>query len=106
MSAEELRGNVETIEAEAEKMIKEARQKANEILRKANEEANKLLAARESLDEVKKECEVIIGKAKGEAQKEIDESKSRSARIKTATNKKADDIARHIVSLVTGAETK
>ena len=65
MSTEKMTSNVETIEAEAEKILEEARSKANEILLKANEEASKILSSSLPVDEVKADLEKGIVTVKG-----------------------------------------
>lgn len=106
MSAKEMSSSVEAIEAEAEKILKEARSKTNDILLKANDEAGKILSAKLSLDEVKKECEQIIKQAKADADKNVKESKDRASKIKTNIEKRAEKIIGRIVSNVTGASLK
>ena len=104
MSAEEMTSSVETIEAEAEKLLEEARNTANEIIVKANDEANKILSSELSVDEVKAECQEIISKAREEADKKIEDSKKKASEIKTATGNKVDKITERIVNNVTGAK--
>ena len=104
MSAKEMTSSVETIEAEAERILEEARNRANEILLKANEEANKILSSELPMDEVKAECQKIIHKAREEADKKVEDSRKKAAEIKTGTGNKVDKITERIVSNITGAE--
>jgi vacuolar-type H+-ATPase subunit H len=106
MSAKEMSSSVEAIEAEAEKILKEARSKTNDILLKANDEAGKILSARLAVDEVKKECEQIIEQAREAADKKVKESKNQASKIKTNIEKKADKIIGRIVNSITGADLK
>ena len=104
MSAEEMASSVETIEAEAEKVLEAARGKANEILLKASEEASKILSSKLPVDEVQAECERIIGKAREEADRKVEDSRKKASEIKTEVTSKTDKITRRIVSNITGAE--
>ena len=87
----------------AEKILKEARSKASGILREGNEEARKILSAKVPLDEVKAECEQIINQAREEADKEVEESKKKAAKIRTSTSKKVEGVTKRIVGIITGA---
>ena len=105
MSAEEMTSSVETIEAETERILEEARSRANEILLKANEEVNKILASELSLGEVKAECQQIIDRARGEADKRVKDSKQKAAEIKAAIGNKVYKITERIVNNITGADS-
>ena len=104
MSAEEMTSSVETIEAEAERILEEARNTANEILLKANEEANKILSSELPVDEVKAECQEIVGKAREEADKKVEDSRQKATEIKAAIGNKVDKVTERIVNNITGAE--
>jgi len=104
MSAEEMTSSVETIEAKAEKILEEARNTASEILVKANDEANKILSSELPVDEVKAECQEIIGKAREEADKKVEDSRQKATEIKAAIGNKVNKVAERIVSTITGAE--
>ncbi len=104
MSAEEMTSSVETIEAEAERILEEARNRASEILLKANEEANKILSSELPMDEVDAECQRIIHKAREEADKKVEDSRKKAAEIKTEVGNKVDKITERIVSIITGAK--
>ncbi len=106
MSAKEMSSSVEAIEVEAEKILKEAQSKTNAILLKANDEAGKILSAKLSADEVKKECEQIIKQAREDADKKVKESKTQASKIKTNIEKKSEKITGRIVSDITGADLK
>jgi vacuolar-type H+-ATPase subunit H len=100
--AEKITSSVESIEIEAEKLLKEARSKAAKILRKGDEDASKILSAKVSLDEVWVECEQIINKAKKEADKELKESKRKAAGIKASASKKVGGITKRIAGIISG----
>ncbi len=104
MSAEEMTSSVETIEVEAERILKEARNRASEILLKANEEANKILSSELPMDEVKAECQKIIHKAREEADKKVEDSRQKASEIKAEVGNKVDKITERIVINITGAE--
>jgi len=99
---EKITSSVESIEIEAEKVLKEARIKAAKILRKGDEDARKILLAKVSLDEVRAECEQIINKARKEANKELKEAKRKAVGIKASTSKKGGGITKRIVGIITG----
>jgi len=104
MSAEEMTSSVETIEAEAEKILEKARNTANEILIRANEDVNKILSSELPMDEVKAECQKIIGKAREEADKKVEDSRQKATEIKAAIGNKVDKVTKRIVSTITGVE--
>ena len=104
MSTEEMTSSVETIEAEAERVLEAARGKANQILLRANEEASKILSSKLPMDEVQAECERIIDKAREEADKKVEDSRKKASEIKTEVASRADKITRRIVRNITGAE--
>ena len=103
---EKVTSNVETIEVEAEKLLESARSRANEILLKAKEEAKKISSSAMPMDEVKKEGEGIISKAREEANKKIEDSLLKSSELKTRADEKVDKIVKRIVSIVTGATSR
>lgn len=104
MCAEELKNSVESIEAKAEVILKEARNKSSETLLRANEEANKILSSELALDEVKLQCAEIINKAKEEADRKIEEAKKKTSEIKVSANEKVVKIVGRVASNISGAE--
>ncbi len=106
MPTEEMTSSVQTIEIEAEKVLQEARSRANEILRKASDEASRILSAKMPLDEVKAECEQIVGKAREEANQGVEGSRRKAAAIKASTGEKVEGVVRRIVGIITGAELR
>lgn len=105
MSADEIASSVETIELEAERKLEEARSRASEIVLGAREEADTILAAEVSLDEVKKQNKKILDQARKKADQEVTESQKTAAEIKSTIGKKTDEIVKHIVNVVTGVES-
>jgi cell division septum initiation protein DivIVA len=99
---EEITNSVEALEAEAEKMLAEAKIRANEILLKAKEEAKKMLSSQLPLDEVKTECDKIVSKAKAEADKRIRDSEEKAAEISINADKKVKEITGLVISIVRG----
>ena len=99
---EEITNSVEALEAEAEKMLAEAKTRANEILLKAREEAKKMLSSQLPLDEVKTECDKIVSKAKAEADKKIRDSEEKAAEISINADKKVKENTGLVVSIVRG----
>jgi len=103
---EEVTSSVETIEVEAEKILESARSRANEILLKAKEEAKKISSSELSMDEVKTECESIIGKAREEANKKTEASLLESSEVRARAEEKVGEIVERIVNIVTGAKSR
>ena len=107
MLVEEITSSVGTIETEAEKILEDARARASEILLNAREESGKILSAELPMDETQAECEQIIHQAREEAQKEIEGSKGRTAKIRSEVGDRLEGIVERIVSIVaTGVDLK
>ena len=104
MSAEEIATSVETIEIEAERKLEEARKQAHEIILNAREEASRILATAVPLDEAKQECEQILAKAREKAEQEVAEAQKMATGIRSTAGKQTEQMAKHIVNIVTGAE--
>lgn len=102
MSAEEVSRNVETIEAEAEKMLEDARVRASEILRKAKDQVGQILSSESAMDDVKMECEKIIQEARDGAEEEIRDSEAKAAVIKSGIAEKAEGIVQRLVGIIIG----
>lgn len=96
--------SVEQIEAEAEKIIQQARVKAAEIIVKAKEEANQVLNRELPLDNVKAECTKIINEADKEAGIRIHNTGKDVANIKSSAVKNLDKIAKNMAAMVMGTE--
>ncbi len=100
--SQEVTGGLESLEAQAEKILSDARNRANEILRRANEEASRIAAARLSPEDVKAECDGIIRKATEEANRQVENSRQEAAKIKAAARAHIEVVARRIVNMVAG----
>lgn len=101
---EDVAGSVEAIEAEAEKLLEQARNEANEILVKAKEEARKIVSAELPVVDVRTECENIVLKAREEADKKAEASRIHAAEIRTNAGKKVGETVSRVVAIITGAK--
>ena len=99
---EEITSSVEAIEAEAEKILAEAKTRACELVLEAKEEAKKMLSSQLPLEEVKTECEKTVSKARAEADKKIKDSQERAAEININADKKVQEITELVVNIVKG----
>jgi len=95
---------VEATEVEAERIVEEAKSRAKEILLKAKEEAREILTSQLVMDEVKSECDMIVAKAKVEAEGKIKDSGQEASKLSANADKKVDEVAERIVNIVTGAK--
>ena len=101
---EDIAGGVKAIEAEAERIRKDARAKADDILLKAKKEAKEILASEPPVGEVQRECEEIIRKARERADEGIGNSEKRASEINTNASKKIEGFVKLITSIVTGVK--
>ena len=102
----EVTSGIKAIETEAEKILESARKRGNEILLKATEEASRIISSDVKMDEVKAECEEIVRKAREEADKKVEDSRKKAAKIKTDAENKVGKIAERMVNIITGANSK
>ena len=102
MAKENVADSVETIEAEAEKLLQDARSKAEEIQLKAKEESRNILCAELPVGEAEAEYEDTINKAKEESYKIIRDSKNRADEIRTNSKGKTKEFVSSIVAIITG----
>ena len=100
----EVASSVEALEAEAEKILGEARTRANEILLKAKEEAKKIISSQLPPDEVKTECDKIMSRASAEADEKVKDSEKKAAEISTNAAKKVKEVTERIVTIIIGAK--
>ncbi|MHC1578572.1 MAG: hypothetical protein ACXQTH_02400 [Dehalococcoidia bacterium] len=100
--AKEIITDVEALEAEAERILAEARARASEIILHAKEEANKMLSSQLPLDAVKTECDKIVSKARAEADEKIKDSEKKAAEISANADKKVREITGRMVNIVRG----
>jgi vacuolar-type H+-ATPase subunit H len=100
--AKEITSNVEALEAEAEKILAEARTRASEILLEAKEEAKKIVSSQLPLNEIKTECDKIVSKARAEADEKIKDSEKKAAEISINADKKVKELTELVVNIVRG----
>jgi vacuolar-type H+-ATPase subunit H len=99
---EQIASSVEALEAEAEKILSEAKTRASKIIIEAKEEAKKMLSSQLPLDEVKTESEKIVSKAKAEADKKIRDAEKGAAEIDVNADKRVKEITELVVDIVKG----
>jgi len=103
---EEITTDIETIEAEAEKITNSAKSRADEILLKAKEEANQILSRDFPMEEVKTECQNIVRRAREEAERKVEDSTKRAAQIRANADSKIAKIAERMTSILTGVKPR
>jgi vacuolar-type H+-ATPase subunit H len=96
--------SVEAMEKQAETILNEARAKADNILSKANKEADEILNGELIMDEVDVKCQDIINKARSEADKKKGNASKQISRMKVNANKNIEEVVKHIIDIVSGAQ--
>ncbi len=104
MTMKDITSSVEATEAEAEKILEEAKARANEILLKSREDARKIVSSDLPMAEVKTECDGIINKANMQAEEKIADSVRKASEIGANADKKVAEIVDLIVSIIIGAK--
>lgn len=99
---QEIHTTIETIEADAEKVVEEAREKAKQILVAAKAEAKGILSSELPMEEIQMEQDRIIGAAKEEASEQVEESKRMVSQLRASAKKKGDEAVRLIVNRIKG----
>ncbi|MCL0058472.1 hypothetical protein M1O47_02130 [Dehalococcoidia bacterium] len=102
MTDEKMTGTVETIEAEAERVLAAARDKAREVLLKSREEASQILSSRGDMSEIQEECETIKQRARTEAATRAREYDQEASKIRANATTRIDGIVKEIASIVAG----
>jgi len=100
--ASDITGSVQAMEAEAARVIDEAKAKAGDILQKSREEARKMASEPLPLDDVKAECARIVKDAQQKAEADSQQAEKQASRIKDGTAGKTDEYAQSMVSIVVG----
>ena len=100
--ASDITGGVQAMEAEAARVLDEAKAKASDIVQKARDESRKIADAELRLDDVKAECASVVEEANRKAERDVKEAEQQAADIKSSAGKKADQYAKMIVSIVIG----
>lgn len=101
---EDITAGVEAIEQEAERILEHAKSQASEIRARAREQASRLLNSELPLQDVQKECDEIVRKAREEADAETERSGKEASQITVVARKKLTQVARHLVEVVIGSE--
>lgn len=99
---EEITSSVGSIEAEAEKILEDARNKARDIILAAREEAKKILSSDMPLNEAKDECVKIVNDARAEADRRVEDAEQKAAEIRKNADRKAREIMELVVNTVAG----
>lgn len=103
---EESVSDIESIEAQAERILESARTRANEIILKGKEEASRILSSDLPLDEVKAECQEIVRGAKAEAERIHEDSVKQATQIRSDADSKIANMAERLASIVTGGRSR
>lgn len=103
--ASDITGGVQAMDAEAARILDEARAKAIDVVQKARDESRKMADAELPLDDVRAECAGIVEEASRKAERDVKEAEQRAADIKSSAGRKADQYAQMMVSIVIGEKT-
>lgn len=102
--ANDITGSVQAMEAEAARVMEEARSKAADILQKTREEARKMGTEQLPLDDVKAECATIVKEAARKAEADARQAEKHAADIEASAANKTDQYAKSMVSIVLGGK--
>ncbi|MCL0079262.1 hypothetical protein M1O56_06385 [Dehalococcoidia bacterium] len=102
MTDEKMTGTVETIEAEAERVLAAARGKAREVLLKSREEASQILSSRGDMSQIQEECETIKQRARAEAERRAREYDEEASKIRANATTRIEGIVKEVASIVAG----
>ena len=100
--AKEITSSVETLEAEAQKILEEAKATASEITLQAKEEAKKILSSPLPLDDIERECNKIVDKAREDAEKRIKDSQHKAMQVIVTADSKVRGVIERVVNMVRG----
>jgi len=95
---------MESIEKEAEEIIKDAEKKAEEIIEEAKKRAEEVLNDENYLHELESLRKELERKLEDEINKIIDNAKVEANNIRKIYSEKLKSIAKHIASIVTGVD--
>lgn len=104
MAMNDISGSVQATEAEAERLLEEAKARANEILVRSREEAKKIVSSELPMDEVEEECRRIVREATAEAEEKTAASVRKASEVRAHAESKAPEIVDRIVTIITGAK--
>lgn len=96
---------VQAMEQEAQQLLEDAEARANEIREKARQEASQLLNSELPLEDVQKECDETISEARERADAEVARTEKQASDIRENARKRVQEIAQHLVNVVTGVES-
>ncbi|MBT9159591.1 MAG: hypothetical protein DDT27_01563 [Dehalococcoidia bacterium] len=102
MADEKITGAVETIEAEAERVLDAARAKAREVLLQSRQEASQILSSKDDMGDIREECENIKQRARAEAERRAREYNEEASRIRADATARIEGIVKEIASIVVG----
>jgi len=100
--ASDISGGVQAMEAEAARVLDEARAKASEIAVKARDESRTMAAAELPLDDVKAEGAKLIKEAQKKAEIELKQADKKAAEIRSSAGQKTNHYANMMVRIVLG----
>jgi cell division septum initiation protein DivIVA len=103
--ASDITGSVQAMEAEAARVIEEAKAKAGDILQKTRETTRKMSSEQLPLDDVKAEGAKIVKDARQNADAETKQAEKRATDIKASAAGKTDEYAKSMVRIVLGEKT-
>lgn len=104
MAMNDISGSVEATEAEAERLLDEAKTRANEILARSREEVKKIVSSELPMGEVEEESRRIVREATVHAEERIAASAKEASEIHAHAGSKAPEIVDRIVTIITGAK--
>ena len=105
MASSDITGGVQAMEAEAARVLDEAKAKASDTVAKAREESRKMASAELPLADVKAEGAKLIKEAEKRAELELKQAEQRAADIKSSAGKKADHYSTMMAGIVLGEKT-
>ena len=100
--SEKIADTVDAMEAQAEKILQEARTTASEIMLAAREEARTILSASISMDDVRAECDRIVSKARAQADETIRDADKKAAEITATAESRIEEMAKRLAAIVGG----
>lgn len=95
---------IESIEAEALRVIEEARRRAQKIIEEAKAKAKEILGDKSYFKELEDYRRELEEKLEKEVERIISEAETSAAIIRLSGSKKIDALAKKIASMVTGIE--
>ncbi|HET57027.1 MAG TPA: hypothetical protein ENN35_01120 [Deltaproteobacteria bacterium] len=100
--AEDTYTSIKDIEAEAEKIIEEAKAAAKATTERARAEAKEILASDIAVDDTSELEKEIVTQAEEEARRKIEEAERRAAKLKKSSADQVEGIVNEIVGYMKG----